>query len=159
MKTAIVYYSYEGSCALVAEKTAQALKADLYRIKTIDNRKRKGLAKYLWGGGQVFRHILPPLLPLELDAGKYDLVVLGTPVWAGSPAPAMVSFLSKNKITGKKLALYCCHEGGKGKVFEKLKALLSGNTVVAEKDFVKTSKKDPSALEQEIAGWVKTFNS
>jgi len=114
---------------------------------------------FLWGGGQVFGRKKPDLLPLPADLDAYDLIILGTPVWAGSPAPAMVSFLSARQITGKKLALFCCHGGGKGRALEKLKALLPGNTILGETDFVNPAKKGRAALEEKIAAWLKTLEA
>ncbi|MCL2320101.1 MAG: flavodoxin [Treponema sp.] len=159
MKIAVIYYSYEGHCAQVAKILQDILRADLFEIKTVDGKKRTGLAKYFWGGGQVMRKIKPPIKPLPVDTGKYDLIILGTPVWAGSPAPAMVSFLAGKNITGKKVALFCCNDGGKGKVFQKLKALVSGNTIAGEIEFVRLAKTDPSLLKKKVAEWVKTIGA
>jgi len=157
MKTAVIYYSYNGNSAQVAEILKAELNADIFRIETLDNKKRKGFFLMFWGGGQVFRGIKPPLKPLSVDINAYDLIILGTPVWAGSPTPAIASFLSKNSITGKKIALFCCHGGGKGKALDKLKALLGGNTVIGEIDFIYPSKAANAVLKQKISEWVKTL--
>ena len=155
MKTAVIYYSFEGNCALVAQSIKDALNADIFEIKTTDRKKRTGLAKYLWGGFQTITRKKPELEPLSIDINTYDLIVLGTPVWAASPAPAMFSFLSKTKITGKKIALFCCHAGGKGKVFDKFKTLLPGNTIAGEIDFENAAGEESAALKQKIGEWVK----
>jgi flavodoxin len=157
MKTAVIYYSHDGNCALIAEILKTELNADVYRVETMDDKKRKGLSLMFWGGGQVFKGIKPPLKPLSVDINAYDLIVLGTPVWAGSPTPAIASFLDKNSITGKKIALFCCHGGGMGKALNKLKALLNGNTVIGEIDFVYPAKADSAAVKQKLSAWVKTL--
>ena len=157
MKTAVIYYSFEGSCALVAKAVKDALNADIYEIKTIDKKKRTGFAKYLWGGFQTITRKKPALEPLSIDVNTYDLIILGTPVWAASPAPAMFAFLSKTTITGKKVALFCCHAGGKGKAFDKFKALLPGNTIVGEIDFQNAAREQNASLKQKIDEWVKTL--
>ncbi len=157
MKTAIIYYSYNGASAQVAEILKAELNADIYRIETLDTKKRKGISLIFWGGGQVVRGIKPPLKPLSVDIGAYDLVILGTPVWASSPAPAIVSFLSANNIAGKKIALFCCHAGGMDKALEKLKALLSGNTFIGEIDFKNVAKMDKGELKKKLSEWVKTL--
>ena len=158
MKTAVIYYSYEGNSALIAGIIAGAVKADLFEIKTAKNKKREGFAKYAWGGAQVVMNKKPALRPLSVDINNYDLVILGTPVWAASPAPALVSFLDKTKISGKKIALFCCCAGGKGKVFEKLKALLPGNTFVGEIEFITPAKDgNISEIKQKIEQWLKTM--
>ncbi|MDR1506850.1 MAG: flavodoxin [Treponema sp.] len=141
MKTAVVYYSFEGSCAFAARTIKGILesapfkgKADLYEIKTVDAKKRTGFSKYLWGGSQVLMRKKPALAPLEFDPAPYDLIILGTPVWAASPAPAMVSFLDRHDLRGKKTALFCCHAGGKGRALEKFRALVPGAVISGEID-------------------------
>jgi flavodoxin len=158
MKTAVIYYSYDGNGVLIAEALKAELSADIFRIETLDDKKRTGFAKYFWGGSQVVMGKKPPLKPLSVDIGAYDLVVLGTPVWASSPAPAIASFLGKNSITGKKIALFCCHGGGKGKSLDKFKAMLSGNTIVGEIDFKAPARMKSTELKQKISEWVKTLN-
>jgi flavodoxin len=160
MKTAVIYYSLDGNCALVANAIKDALNADIFEIKTVDKKKRKGLAKLAWGGFQVIMKKKPELEPLSLDINAYDLIILGTPVWAASPTPAMFSFLCGTRITGKKVALFCCHGGGKGKTFDKFKALLPGNTFAAEIDFcnpANTAKAESIPVKPRIDEWVKTL--
>ena len=158
MKTAVIYYSFEGNCALVAKAVKDALNADIFEIKTVDKKKRSGFAKYLWGGFQAITKRKPELEPLSVDINAYDLFILGTPVWAASPTPAILSFLDKTKITGKKIALFCCHGGGKGKLFDKLRALLPGNTIAGEIDFPNAARGESAALKQKIGEWVKTLS-
>ena len=157
MKTAVIYYSYEGNSVLVADIIKAALKADVFEIKTQDTKKRDGFIKYAWGGSQVVMHKKPKLRPLSVDLNPYDLIILGTPVWAWSPSPAIVSFIAGKKISGKKLALFCCHGGGPGKTLEKLKALLPGNTIVGEIDIKYPSKMDKDELKKKIEDWVKNL--
>ncbi|MDR1635711.1 MAG: NAD(P)H-dependent oxidoreductase [Treponema sp.] len=155
MKTLIVYYSYEGSCALVAETLKELLNADIFEIKTEDEKKRGGLAKFVWGGRQVLTHSKPALKPYVFDSDPWDLIILGTPVWAGSPAPAMASFLDKTKISGKRIALFACHAGGIGKALEKLKALLPLNTIAGEIGIVNPRRQGKQELKVKLEAWVK----
>jgi flavodoxin len=160
---AIVYYSFEGNCALAA-RTLKGLiegapfngKADLYEIKTADAKKRVGLSKYIWGGGQVLMRKKPALLSPAFDPAPYDLVVLGTPVWAGSPAPAMVSFLDKTALGGKKTALFCCHAGGKGRALEKFRALVPGAAIAGELDLCKPAA-NPEGLAGKLRDWLQSL--
>jgi flavodoxin len=157
MKTAILYYSYEGNCARIAELLGAELGADIFPLQTVDETARKGLAKYVWGGAQVFMGKLPPLKPCSFDSSAYDLIVLGAPVWAGSPAPPLRSFLAGAKISGKRAALYCCHRGGKGKALEKMRVLLPGNSMAGTIDFVEPSAGDQGELKRKIAQWAQTL--
>jgi len=157
MKTAVIYYSFEGNSALIAETIKVALKADVFEIKTTDTKKRTGFSKYAWGGAQVVMKKKPEIVPLSADVNSYDLIILGTPVWAGSPAPAMVSFLSGTKIAGKKIALFCCHGGGKRQAFDKFKALLPDNTIVGEIEFLNAARQERGALKEKVEAWVKSL--
>jgi flavodoxin len=154
MKTAVIFYSYDGNCAFAAEQIGALLKADLVQIQTVDQKKRRGFLKILWGGMQVMTGKLPALKPVNFDAAAFDLIILGAPVWASSPPPAMKAFLSQTKICGKKLALFMCHKGGKGNAVDKFKALLKDNDVISEADFIEPQKNTEKARQQ-IEEWVK----
>jgi flavodoxin len=155
MKTLVVYYSYEGNCAVVAEELKKATGADVLELKTVDEKVRTGFAKYAWGGMQVMTHARPKLKPYTAAIADYDRIIIGGPVWAGSPAPALQSFIARTKTEGKKLGLFLCHAGGMGKAMDKLKALLPGNTIAGEIDFVNPAKLEKAEVAKRIAEWVE----
>jgi flavodoxin len=157
MNTLIVYYSYSGNSGLVAGVLQTALKAETLELKLADEKERKGLAVYAWGGKLVFSRAKPPLKPYEAAWEKYDRIIIGGPVWAGSPAPALVTFLDEAKIRGKKIVLFCCHRGGKGKALDKLKALLPGNTFAGEQNFVIPRGVNQSEALESVRAWAKTL--
>jgi len=157
MKTAVVYYTLDGNCAIVAQEIKSKLNAELIRLHTQDEKKRGKIGKFFWGGGMVFMRKKPPLKPYTFDPSAYDLIIIGAPVWAGSPAPPIQTFLSSAAITGKKIALFVCHAGGKGDALEKFKALLAGNDIVAEADFTNPAKGGSDEVERQVADWVKGF--
>jgi flavodoxin len=157
MKTAVVFYSLDGNCALVAEEIKTQINADLIPLYTKDEKKRGKIGKFFWGGGMVFYHIKPPLKPYSFDASGYDLIILGVPVWAGSPAPPVKTFLSETGIKNKKIALFVCHGGGKGKSLEKFKALLEGNEIKGAADFREPAK-GGEKVKNQIADWVKSLS-
>jgi flavodoxin len=159
MKTLVVYFSYTGNCGLVAGVLQDKLGADVLELKLVDDRERKGLAKYVWGGKQVFSHTTPPLKPYKADWEQYDLIVIGGPVWAGSPSPALFTFLNETRINGKKLALFCCHGGGKGRFFDRLKAALAGNTVVAERAFLIPSGVNRGEALENVRAWAQSLGA
>src|SRR5215470_2718602 len=109
MKTAVVYYSLDGNCAFVAEQIKAQLNADMIQLHTKDEKKRGKIGKMFWGVGMVFGKKKPPLKPYTFDAAAYDLIIIGAPVWADSPAPPIQTFISGAAITGKKIALFVCH--------------------------------------------------
>jgi hypothetical protein len=60
---------------------------------------------------------------------------------------------------GKKIALFCCHGGGKGKTFAKLRDALAGNTIVGELDIAQAGKQDKQELSKRLSTWLKDFSS
>jgi flavodoxin len=100
MKTLIIYYSYDGNCQKAAEIIGEKCGADLLRLEAENEKHRDGFAKFFWGGLQVFSPIKPKLKPYSIDFSGYEMIIIGTPVWAGAPAPVIQSFLSKEKISG-----------------------------------------------------------
>ncbi len=109
----VVYYSRTGNTKKVGELMASKLDYGSRRI--IDKKDRSGISGYLKGGWDAWREHLTDidLGKKEEDLSKYELVVIGTPVWAGKPAPAVSTYLSKRKDKIDKIAFFCTL-GGSG---------------------------------------------
>jgi flavodoxin len=157
MKTLIVFYSYDGNSALVAEELQKNFgdTCDVLSLQIADEANRSGLAKFLWGGKMVLSHKNPALKPYQAALDGYDLIILGGPVWAGSPAPALQTFIAETKPAGKRIGLFLCRAGGSVKPMDKLKALLPGNNIVGAIDFVNPGKQDRAAVARKVAEWIE----
>lgn len=140
MKKLVIYYSLSGNTRALSTAIAEAIDADILELKPEKDIKEKGFLKYFWGGKEVVMKKEPKLYPLEKNPNEYDILVIGTPVWAGSFAPAIRTFLNTVKLDNKKLALFCTHEGAKGNIFDNMKKYLGKNYIIDEKEFVKVSK-------------------
>jgi len=158
MKIAVVYYSLSGSCAFIAEELKAKLGADLIRLHTEGEKPRSGFVQFFWAIGVMNGSKKTPLKPYTFNPAAYDLIIVGAPVWAGSPARPIRTFLTETGITGKKLALFVCHGGGAGNSLEKFKALLPGNSIAAETDFVYPLKNSEKA-KQQVSDWVKNLQA
>jgi flavodoxin len=143
MKALVVFYSYDGNTRFIAEAIAKAARADRLELTPRNEMKSWGALKYLRGGLAVLARKRPELLPLDRDPMGYDVVFVGSPVWAGTFAPAMRAFLATSPLSGRKIALFCCCGGGKGRIFKSMREALIGNDVLAEKDFVDPLKHTP----------------
>ena len=64
------------------------------------------------------RGYCPEIKPLNIDLGKYDEVILGTPVWWYTFAPAMHTFLKKNDLSGKTIYPFATNGGWIGHTFK-----------------------------------------
>jgi flavodoxin len=139
MNSIVVFYSMRGTTKKVAERIAGALQCDLEEIK--EPGSRKGLFGLLKSGREALRKVLPPICEPGKDPGGYDLVVLGTPVWAGTMASPMRSFLSKYGHRIKKAAFFCTAGGSAGRTFREMEAA-SGHAGAAELALVAAGAKN-----------------
>ena len=117
-----VYYSRTGTTKKMMEEVARELDAELVELR--DGVERGGLIGWLRCGRDAMRRTTDPLLPFETEKGlgKYRLVILGSPVWAGRCSSVVRGFLKQH---GKKLpaAAYLLTRGSEEKsedVFEQM---------------------------------------
>lgn len=130
-KVLVVYYSFEGATEMVAESISQALNLDILSIKPAKEIKSKGFSKYVWGGGQVVMGIVPKIEPIQIDLDEYDTILLGSPIWAGTFAPPLRTFLENNKVRNKRIAYFYTHDGGASLAVERAKdAITKHNTFI-----------------------------
>ena len=158
MKTAIVYYTLNGNCDFVAKELKSRLNADTIRLQASDQRQRGGAAKFLWALGMAFKRKNPLLKSYSFDPNAYDLIVIGTPIWASSPAPPIEAFISDTGLAGKKVALYICHMGKNEGAMDKFKTMFAGSSIIAAAEF-KAAIKTPDDTKRQIEEWVKGFGT
>ncbi len=115
MKTLIVYYSLEGNTRWAAEKIAARIGADTLRLVPKAAYPDKGFKKFLFGGKSAVMKESPELEPYEVDITQYAQVVLATPVWAGTMAPPLRTFIQREDLSGKRLALVASSMGGQSR--------------------------------------------
>ncbi len=159
MKTLVVYYSLTGNTKRMAEIVAEELDARVQPLVPLNDIPRRGLRKYWHAARQTFGKACPELQPLEHDPQTFDRLVIGTPVWAGSYAPALRSFLSACRIEKKEVAFFCCHGGGKGPVFKRLREAFADCTVTGECDFLEPLRKAPEDAERKAREWAGSLRA
>ncbi|MFC1637569.1 flavodoxin family protein [Candidatus Margulisiibacteriota bacterium] len=103
MNTLIVYYSRTGTNEKLALEAGERLMAQVEKL--IDKNKREGFFSFLRCGFDAARKKLTKLAPLTNDPKDFELVVLATPLWAGSLPPAARTFLAEQRNKLNKLAL------------------------------------------------------
>lgn len=134
MRTVVIYYSMLGNTDYAAKKIAPVLNADIIRIEPEKAYPDKGFKKFFWGGKSAVMGDTPALLPYTFDAEKYDRIIFGTPIWAGTFAPPIKTFITENKdkIKGKRISLLACSSGGGAdKAIEKIKKLIEIDKIEA----------------------------
>lgn len=137
MKAAVVFYSLTGNTRWAAQEIAKSLEGDLIEIRPENAYPDKGFKKFFWGGKSAVMKETPALLPYAFQAEKYGLVVLCTPLWAGTMSPPIRAFLAENEAAIRErekdlAALICCSGGGTEKAFQRIEALAGGHALKAK---------------------------
>ncbi|MFO8050928.1 MAG: flavodoxin [Thermoplasmatota archaeon] len=148
MRTLVVYYSLEGNTECIAKAVASRIDADIERLETKKKIKADEFMNYYWGGKKDRPSKKVPLKGQRYDPNEYDLIFIGTPVWAWAPAPPIYSYITDRNIRGRNIALFSCSEGDPGKTCNKLKRSLEDkNDIIAMKDFVNPVENETCDLE------------
>lgn len=135
-RSAVVYYTLNGNTRSIAEAIAAAVGADPIELKTRHNMRRLGVLGYVIGRLQAIFRVVPAIAPLDRPPGDYDLLFIGTPIWAGRLTPAVRALLQQFRIVDRKIALFCCSMGGGDRALEELEQLLVDNVILAKTQFI-----------------------
>jgi len=126
----IAYYSLTGKTESVAKAIADASNGQLYRIQVAksypsDSKERRAVLEK-----EIEENYLPPLVATNINPEKYDIIFLGSPVWANHISQPVKSFLAQYDFAGKRVIPFVTHSGGgKGQCFNDV-ARLCTNCIV-----------------------------
>lgn len=118
MKILILYYSYTGNTRKIAELVKSKVGGDLVEIKTVTPYEGNYNDVVNQAQQEVKRRFQPEILPLDVRMEDYDTVVLGSPVWWYTYAPAMSTALSKLSFDGKTICPFATNAGWLGHTFQ-----------------------------------------
>lgn len=130
MKKLILYYSQaRGNTRRIAKMIQQATGADLEEIETVA--PYTGTYDEIVNQGQreVKSGFLPALKPLQADLSRYDEILLGTPTWWYTMAPAVRTFLTQNDLAGKNVVLFQTHGGWPAHCLEDMEKMADGANI------------------------------
>ena len=127
MKMLITYYSFSGNTDKVANIFADVLKKRgevvLQRLKPADEIKNFALqCKAAFMGKRAVLEGDP-----QFDLGQYDLLLIGSPVWAFAPTPPINSYLDKlSGLNGKRAVIFLTSGSGTGvgRCFKNIRKIL-----------------------------------
>ena len=129
-KVLIAYYSLTGKTEKVAKAIADASGGQLYRIQLEksypdDTKERRAILDK-----EIEENYLPPLKASSINPENYDVIFLGSPVWANHISLPVKSFLAKYNLSGKRVIPFVTHSGGgRGDSFTDVASLCGGCVV------------------------------
>lgn len=114
MKSIVVYYSFSGNTQKVSEILFRHLsslgQAEIIRLKDLKESKN-----FFVQAGRAVSHQRTPIEAVNFDLTGYDLICLGTPVWAFGPAPPVNTFINKCQgLENKTVVLFTTYGSGTG---------------------------------------------
>ena len=117
MKTLLVYYSRTGNTRMIANTISENIECDVEEI--VEKDKRKGIIGYIKSGYQASRGKVDHIEDSKYELSDYDVLIIGTPVWAGKMAVPVRTYLNKNMNKIPILACFCtCGGSGIEKTIE-----------------------------------------
>lgn len=156
MKSVILYYSYGGNTRRIAKTISRAIGADLAEIQPMQPYIGSYDQVVEQGQDEVDRGYMPAIQPMDVDLTAYDTVILGTPVWWYTFAPAMKTFLHQADLQGKHVYAFATNGGWIGHTFEDFAAACPGAHVHHGLN-VRFEQDQQLTPDQEILTWAKAI--
>lgn len=111
-KILVLFYSQTSNTKTVAQEISTRLGADMEEImlvKPYDGDFQATIGRCMEERKQG---ITPEIKPVAADITKYDVIFMGYPIWFGTYAPPIESFLNKVDLQGKKIVPFCTFGSG-----------------------------------------------
>lgn len=158
-KTLIIYYSYEGHTDKIAHVFQGLLKSDIKRIEPVKEISQKGFGKYMWGGAMVVMKREPKLKELDIDWTQYDTIWIGTPVWAWTFTPPILTLLKSDWVRNQDVVFFYTHDGGPGQIEKRFKKLLHPSNRFLGAIGFESIDQHPDQIEAECQTFIQSLNS
>jgi hypothetical protein len=131
-KVLVLYYSQTGATKSVAEEIQRQLgdKADIAAIEAVNPYPADYDSTIQRWRAEVDSGIIPEIKPLEVDLDQYSTIFLGFPIWGGTYALPISTFVKQNNLAGKTVVTFATFgSGGIGSATRNLAEALPDATV------------------------------
>ena len=157
MKILVVYYSRTGHTRKVAEKLAGLLGAETEELIE-PGKERGGVLGFMKAGRDAMLKRTVELAPAKKDPASFELVVLGSPVWAFMMCPAIRAYAEAHAGTIRRAAFFCTHGGGgASKSFTETESIL-GKPLAATLSLLDKAV-DRGEVDAELAAFAKRLTA
>ena len=111
-KMLVLYYSQTSNTEGVAQEIATKLGADLEEIVPVERYDGDFQATIERGKKELDEGAYPEIQPLKADVADYDVIFIGYPIWFGTFAPPVFTWLDQVDLSGKKVVPFCTFGSG-----------------------------------------------
>lgn len=157
-KMLIVFYSISnGNTRRIARQIQEATGADIAEIDTVVPYTGSYNEIVDQGQREVNRGYKPGIKKLSVNPEDYDVIVVGTPTWWYTMAPAVLTFLTAHDWEGKTVIPFQTHGGWPGHVIRDIKAACKGAQFSHEMaiQFDSTGGAEMVTPEKDVDKWIR----
>lgn len=110
--TLVLYYSQSGTTKAVAEEIQKLLGCDIAAIEAVQPYDGDYPTTISRWQRELADSVRPALKPLDVDIDGYTTIFLGFPIWGGTYALPMATFLDDNALEGKRIVTFATFGSG-----------------------------------------------
>lgn len=161
-KTLVVYYSWScGNTEKIAEQLADACDADIARIETVVPYPEDYQETVDQGQREVNAGFMPEIENLEYNLADYDVIVIGTPTWWYTMAPAVKTFIAENDFSGKTVVALSTNGSWPGNVTADIEDACAGASFgpALEVQFDSTGGDRQETPQSQVDAWIEQIRS
>lgn len=152
-KILVVYFSQTGHTRTVANQIHDQAGGDLFEIVTVTPYPTDYNTLLNQAQKEQNENFRPPLKTKVEDMGSYDTVFVGSPVWWGTIAPPVKTFLSEYDFSGKTIVPFTTHGGsGLGSSVADIKKLCPNATVLENGLAIRDS--EVNGAQKSVSDWL-----
>ena len=111
-KMLVLYYSQTSNTKVVAQEIATKIGADMEEIVPVQPYDGDFQTTIERSMQEREQGITPEIQPINADLSEYDVIFIGYPIWFGTYAPPIATFLNNVDLSGKKLVPFCTFGSG-----------------------------------------------
>lgn len=158
-KTLIIYYSYSGNTKKIAENLKNKTSGDLYEINVVnpypdDMYETSDRAKEEIKSGKL------PELSGELpDISNYDRILIGGPVWSGTLASPLISYLQQVDFEHKEVAGFWTDTGNPGEYQDKFNSYIKNGNILNGLGISNASSLNDDEIDSKLSDWLNALDN
>ena len=157
-KILTIYYSWSnGNTERIAKMLQSEVGGDLVKIDTVTPYSGSYDEVVNQGQEEVQRGYEPEIKPIDVDIADYNVIVIGTPTWWYTMAPAVRTFLHEQNFEGKTVVPFMTNGGWPGHVIKDMKKACKGATVACDMQiqFDSTGGSKLETPQEQIEQWIQ----
>jgi DNA-binding transcriptional ArsR family regulator len=140
LNACVIFFSYSGVTRALARQVRNACGCDLVEVKP--RKEYSTFSVYTTGVLHSRKGACDPIFPEIIDVSRYDLLVIGFPVWVGKPAPPInTAIQALFGCEGKRAVVFATSYGQPGEALPLISTALATREVEVVSE-INLSEKD-----------------